>query len=87
MHLRHEAVPCGDAQRVARQRAAPRAEFDVMDGLGPPGADPDVGQPQPDQLAEHLADLGRGDEIARRAERIAAVVIAGVRLAHVVLAG
>jgi hypothetical protein len=38
--------------------------------LGAPGADPQVGEPQPDQLAEHLADLGRGDEVALGAERV-----------------
>ncbi len=37
-------------------------------------------RPQPEQFAEHLADLGRGDEVAARAERIARDVVAVVRM-------
>ena len=37
---------------------------------------PDLACPEPDQLAEHLADLGRGGEVALHPERIARHVIA-----------
>ena len=50
------------APRAGRGRAAHRV--------------PDLDIPQADQLAEHLADLGRGDEVAGRAERVAGRVVA-----------
>ena len=43
---------------------------------GEPISLPGRGGPQPDQLAEHLADLRRGDEVALGAERIARHVVA-----------
>ena len=66
-----QAIAFGRGQRVARQSAAPWAKLDLVDRLVAPGANPQIGQPQPDELAEHLADFRRGDKIARSAERIA----------------
>ena len=62
-------------QRILGERAAAGAKLDIISARGPPGAVPKVGEPDPDQLAEHLADLRRGDEIPGRAERIAASII------------
>ena len=55
--LRH---PSSRAQRVAHQRAAARAQLDEAQRRWASHALPDHGAPQPDQLAEYLADLGRG---------------------------
>jgi hypothetical protein len=56
------------AQRVRRQRAAAGTELDQVHAPGAP-IWRQRSRPSADQLAEHLADLGRGREIARRAER------------------
>ncbi len=66
------------AQEVAHQRAAAGAELGEDHRIGLPRALPEIGAPQPDQFAEDLADLGRGDEIAGGAERIMPGVIAGL---------
>lgn len=84
VNLRSEFVARRSGQRIARQRAAARAEFDIMDIFAAAHPHPQISQPQPDQLAEHLADFGCSDEIALIAERIAAGVIACVAFAHVV---
>ena len=67
-------------QRVVHQGAASGAELDDADIFRRAHLLPDRAHPQPDQLAEHLADLGRGDEIAAGAERIAIDVIAVLRM-------
>lgn len=54
-----------------------------MDVLARSHLDPQIGEPQPDEFAEHLADFGRGDEIAVRTQGIAAGIIARVGLAHI----
>ena len=59
----------GRAQHVGHQRAAPRSELDEAEGAGRPIACQISTIQSADQLAEHLADLGRGGEIAGRAER------------------
>ena len=95
MHARREPVALHHSQRVARQRAASRAKLDIEDILQPARTRPEIGAPQGDYLAEHLADIGRGDEIAPsirsairmsarigRAEGIAARIIARIALAH-----
>ena len=41
---------------------------------------PNRSHPHADQLAEHLADLGRGDEVAAGADRIVGDVIAVLRM-------
>jgi hypothetical protein len=48
----------------------------------PSGAVPQIGAPQADQLAEHLADLRCGDEIATLPEWIARGIIMRVRRGH-----
>ena len=68
-------------RHVRHQRAAPRAELDERERAGRPIA-PDLDRPQAEEFAEHLADLRRGDEIARRAERIAGRVVAMHRMAE-----
>ena len=52
------------AQHIDRERAAPRPQLHQHGIVGPSGALPHVGQREPHDLAEHLADLGRGDEVA-----------------------
>jgi hypothetical protein len=71
-------------QRILGQGAAPGPQLDIMRRHRAARAAPQVGEPDADQLAEHLADLGRGDEIAVRAERIAGRVIMRVRLGHII---
>ena len=86
--VRHDAR---GPQRVAHQRAPARPQFDQPDGIWRAHGRPDLRRPKADQLAEHLRDLRRGGEIARRAERIAIHVIAvvgmGERQLHVALDG
>ena len=61
-------------------RAAAGAELDDAHVFRRAHLPPDRRHPQPDHLAEHLADFGRGDEIAAGAERIAGDVIAVLRM-------
>ncbi len=69
---RHEARR---PQRVAHQRAASGAKLDETQRRRRAHLLPDDGAPQPDDLSEHLADLGRRDEIAAAADgRLASVV-------------
>ena len=73
----------GGAQRVGGKRAAPRPQFDIMKG-GAARTGPQVGDPDADHFAEHLADFGRRGEIARGAERVARRVIMRVRRRHII---
>ena len=59
------------AQHIGHQRAAAGPQLDQEHRVGRAHPLPQIGAPQPDQLAENLADLGRGDEIAvpRRSDR------------------
>ncbi len=66
------------AQRVGHERAAPRSKLGDRDRFRRAHRLPDGDGPQPEQLAEDLADLGRGDEIALRADRMARGVIARI---------
>ena len=68
------------AQRVDHHRSAPGAEFDQAHVFRRTHLLPDRRQPHADQFAEHLADLGRGDEIAAGADRVALDVIAVLRM-------
>ncbi len=67
-------------QGVVHQRAAPGAKFDEPDILRRVHLTPDGCHPQADQFAEHLADLGRGDEVAAGTQRIAIDVVAVLRM-------
>ena len=58
----------GGAHRIEQQRAAAGAELDDAHVLGRAHLPPHRRHPQSDQLAEHLADLGRGDEIPSGAD-------------------
>ena len=87
MHLRGKAKARGHLQAIARQCAAPGAQLHIEHRFGLTAAHPDVGQPHADHLAEHLADLRRGDEVSGTAQRIAARVIAGIGLAHILREG
>ncbi len=75
--FRHDAR---GAQKIGHQSAAAGAELDEPQlGRRAEGM-PDFGGPKPDQFAEHLMDLRRGDEIAARADRQFALVIAVLRV-------
>jgi hypothetical protein len=65
-------------QRIGHHGAAAGPELDETHVLGLAHQPPHGSGPQPDQLAEHLAHLRRGDEIAVAAERIARRVIAAL---------
>jgi len=67
-----------DAVTVARLRS----ELDQAEGGGGARHHPGLRQPEADELAEHLADLGRGDEVAGRAERVAGDVVAVARVSQ-----
>jgi len=64
------------AERIRHHGAAAGAEFDQPQHRRRPDCLPYRSRPQTEQFAEHLADLGRGGEIALAAERIARHVIA-----------
>ena len=66
----------GGPQGVEHHGAAAGPELDQADVLGRAHRPPGRRRPQPDQLAEHLADLGRRGEVAAGAERVAGRVIA-----------
>ena len=70
------------AQRVGHQRAAARPELDQPHVARRAHRRHTVAAHSADQLAEHLADLGRGDEIAAAPERIARHVVAVLRMAE-----
>ncbi len=72
----------GGAQRVGHQRAAAGAELGEHHARRAAHPPPGFHRPEADEFAEHLADLGGGDEIAGRAEGIAAHVIAMLRIAE-----
>ena len=72
----------GRPQHVGHQRAPPRPELDQAQSRGCPHRLPEMGCPEPDQLAEHLADLGRRGEIALLPEGIARHVVAMARMAE-----
>ena len=59
------------AQQIGHKRAAAGTEFGQDHRIGPSDALPAVDQASADQLAEYLADFGRGDEVAGSAERVA----------------
>jgi len=81
MHRRGKAGFRHRPQRIRGERTAAGAQLDPGD-VGPPGAVPQIGAPQPDQFAEHLADLGRRGEVARRPQRIARRIIMRVGGRH-----
>ncbi len=80
--LRRKIITPRRPQRILRQSAAAGPEFDVVDALATAHPHPQIGQPQPDQLAEHLADFRRSDEIALFTQRIAAGIVARVAFPH-----
>ncbi len=61
----------GGTQCIAHHGAAPGSKLDQPQSLGLVHHPPHRQRPQPEQLAENLADLGRGGEIAaaRRTDR------------------
>src|SRR5829696_7266664 len=70
------------SQEVGHEGAAAWPQLDQPDRLGRAHQAPDLGGPEADQFAEHLADLGRGREVALRSERIAGCVIAMLGMAE-----
>ena len=69
-----EAVGACAATRSTscHQRAAAGAELEQREARRLAHLLPEVDDEEADELAEHLADLGGGDEVAGRAERVAA---------------
>jgi hypothetical protein len=79
MHLRGRMEPRhagGGAQNIGHQRAATGAKLGQREGRGRALVKPALRKAQAQQFAEHLADLGRGGEIAARTKRVAGGVIA-----------
>src|SRR5579863_8830310 len=72
------------AQRVNHHRAATGPELDEQHRVRRAEALPVIRAPRADQLAENLADLRRGDEIARGAERVARRVVESAHFGHVI---
>ena len=75
------------SSRAARSASAistpaPRPELDHPDIRRPSEPFPGIDAPEPDDLAEHLADLGRRDEVAAAPERVAAGIVGGVVQRH-----
>ena len=66
----------GAAQQVGGERTAARPELGKDHAIGAAEALPHQRAPQPDQLAENLADLGGGNEIPAAADRLPGRVIA-----------
>ena len=77
----HEPSRSHRPEGIDGKGAAARPQLDIM-RRRTAGALPQVGEREADQLAEHLADLGRGDEIASCAERVMAGVIMVIGLGH-----
>lgn len=69
-------------QRVRHQRAAAGPQLHQNQGIGSSHQLVDIGAPGTDQLTEHLADLGRGGEVAPGAQRVAGAVVAVDRMAE-----
>ena len=68
----------GGAQQVAHQHAAAGPQLRQNDRIRPADPVPQLGAPQPDQLAENLADLGCGREIARGSDGVTPRIIAAL---------
>jgi len=64
------------AQEIADQHAAAWSQLRQDDRIRPAQVSPHHGAPQTDQFAKHLADLGCGDEVALRPDRVAPRIIA-----------
>ena len=70
------------AQRSAISVPRPGPSSISLIGSGAAQASPAIGAPQAQDLAEHLADLGRGGEVAGGPQRIARPVIAVAGMAE-----
>ncbi len=70
----------GGAQKVAHFHTATGAQLCQDDRVAPSCPLPQLGAPQPDQLAEDLADLRGGREVAFRADRVAPRIVAACRV-------
>ena len=73
-----------DAKDVRHQSSATGTKLDKPEGRGATRKAPNLDQPGADDLAEHLADLGRGGEIAGDTEGIPRHVVAVGRVAEAV---
>ena len=76
---RHQA---SGPQRVGHQGTAAGADLDQVELGRRAHLPPQLGAPQPDQLAEHLRHLRCRDEVALQSEGIAGHVIAPARIAQ-----
>ena len=70
--------PADGADHVLHQRAATGADLGDRHWQGFSARPPRLDEPDGDKFAEHLADLGGGDEVALGAERLARRVVAVV---------
>src|SRR5207249_3804426 len=70
-------------QRIARKRSTPGPELGVNGIRWRVCALPAIGERPTDDLPEHLADLGPGGEIARRAQGVARRIIIAVAGFHI----
>ena len=68
----------GGAQGVAHQGSVAGADLDQAEPFGRAQPVPGLDRPQADQFAEHLADQGRGDEVAAFPQSRARGVIAAL---------
>src|SRR5215217_2946266 len=72
----------GGAQRILHQRTAAGAELEQGEARGLSHLLPEIDEEEADELAENLADLGRRDEIASRADGAAGGIVAVTRMAE-----
>src|SRR5436190_2182687 len=83
MHLSAKTCRAQHAQRIGGERPPSRSQLNI-DGVGRRAClSPAIGQRRADQLAKHLADFGRGGEIAPRAQGVARRVIISVAGFHI----
>ena len=84
MDVRAAAELCHGSLRIMCQGAAPWTKLDIMAMIGRPVAQPQIGQPDTDNFAKHLADFRSGDEIAIFAKGVLAGIIMGIGDRHIV---
>ena len=72
------------AQRIGRQRSTSRAKFDIAAIGRLLRTHPEIGNPQADEFAEHLADFRRRDKVAICSKGVGRGIIDGVCAPHIV---
>jgi hypothetical protein len=74
--------PADGAAGIRGERAATRSQLHEIDRRRRAHGRPHASAPDADQLAEHLGDLRRGEEIAARAQRVTGHVVAVTRMSE-----